>query len=77
MTPGTDYKTVKNGSIDYAHYMNHSRAVRSHAAHALVKTVWRWAMKHLRPVPSPQNTPASVIPLNNRKEKMRPLKNAA
>lgn len=38
----TTYKTLKNGSIDYNHYIGHGRTVRSHAAHALIQSLWTW-----------------------------------
>ncbi len=47
MTTHPPYKTVSNGSIDYAHYIQHSHQIRSNNAHSLLKLIWRWVAENL------------------------------
>ena len=42
MTTQSDYKTLKDGSIDSAHYIKRSHAIRSHDAHRALQVIWRW-----------------------------------
>ena len=37
MTTQNDYKTLPDGSIDYAHYATEARAIRSADAHAFLR----------------------------------------
>lgn len=34
-------KTLKDGSIDYAHYISISHEIRSHDAHQALAAIWR------------------------------------
>ncbi len=40
MTENTNIKTLKNGSIDYAHYIARSHAIRSNGAHRKLAEIW-------------------------------------
>lgn len=41
MTHHTDIKTLKDGSIDYAHYIARSHQIRSNDAHQALAAIWR------------------------------------
>ena len=41
MTENTNIKTLKNGSIDYAHYIARSHEIRSNGAHRKLAATWR------------------------------------
>jgi hypothetical protein len=41
MTQNTNIKTLKDGSIDYAHYISRSHEIRSHDAHQMLVAIWR------------------------------------
>lgn len=41
MTENTNIKTLKNGSIDYAHYIARSHEIRSNGAHRKLAEIGR------------------------------------
>jgi len=41
MTQQPDIKTLNDGSIDYAHYITKSHAIRSADAHRALAAIWR------------------------------------
>lgn len=41
----TGIKTLKDGSIDYAHYISISHEIRSHDAHLVLAAIWRVVKK--------------------------------
>jgi hypothetical protein len=57
----TNHKTNKDGSIDYAHYMQRGRVARSHTAHAFVKSIWAWVKGLMLPTPAPQQISPPVL----------------
>ena len=56
------HKTLKNGSIDYNHYIQHGRQVRSHAAHALIKSLWTWLTGNQTPITEARSA-AEITPI--------------
>lgn len=45
MTQNANIKTLKDGSIDFAHYIARSHEIRSNDAHQALATVWRSVRK--------------------------------
>lgn len=48
MTQSTDIKTLKDGSIDYAHYIAKSHGIRSNEAHGALSFIWQMLKKLTR-----------------------------
>lgn len=41
MTQNRNFKTLKDGSIDYAHYISRGHEIRSHETHQVFAAIWR------------------------------------
>jgi len=52
MSNPVDFETHRNGSINYTHYTNNGRTLRSQAAHSLTKVLWRWVLTRFAPAHS-------------------------
>lgn len=48
MTQSTDIKTLKDGSIDYAHYIAKSHEIRSNEALGALSSIWQMLKKLTR-----------------------------
>ncbi|MCF3595713.1 hypothetical protein LZG00_17100 [Rhodobacteraceae bacterium LMO-12] len=61
MTQQPDYKTLADGSIDYAYYFARTRQIRAQSYHEALKSLFRMLTGFLRPRPPVKATPPANV----------------
>ena len=79
MTRNTNIKTLKDGSIDYAHYISRSHEIRSHDAHLIFAAIWGIVNKIALAIKRSflrrsltSHLPVTIHPLDNSTHKLFP-----